>query len=153
MIDGIKHEKISDKEYELRLFEYYEFHDNKHTFTIPDNSQKTINTGLLPLDSKVEHQFVKDCESREDIEFYFKLPSWFKIKTPIGNYNPDWALVLVKEDSKKVYFVAETKSEGQELRPSEENKVKCGHAHYEILDDVEFRQVVGVEDLKVNYLD
>ena len=152
MIDGIKYEKNSDKEYELRLFEGYEFHGNKHTFEIGDE-KKTINTGLLPLDSDVEHRFAKDCENWDDIEFYFKLPSWFKIKTPIGNYNPDWALVLVKEDSKKVYFVAETKSEGQELRPSEENKIKCGHAHYEILDDVEFRQVVGVEDLKVNYLD
>lgn len=145
MIDGIKHEKISDREYELRLFEGYEFHRNEHTFKI-GNKEKTINTGLLPLDSGVEHQFAKDCESREDIEFYFKLPSWFKIKTPIGNYNPDWALVLVKEDSKKVYFVAETKSDSLELRPSEKNKIECGKAHYEILN-VEFRQVSGVEKL------
>ena len=152
MINGIKYEKNSDKEYELRLFEGYEFHRDKHTFTIPDNSQKTINTKQLPLDSGVEHQFAKDCENWEDIEFYFKLPSWFKIKTPIGNYNPDWALVIEK-DSKKVYFVAETKAARQELRPSEENKIKCGQAHYKILDDVEFRQVSGVEDLKVNYLD
>lgn len=146
MIDGIKYEKNSDKEYELRLFEGYEFHDNKHTFTIPDNSQKTINTDLLPLDSDVEHRFAKNCESINNVEFYFKLPSWFKIKTPIGNYNPDWALVIEK-DSEKVYFVAETKAARQELRPSEENKIKCGHAHYEILDDVEFRQVSEVRDL------
>ena len=144
MIDGIKYEKNSDKEYELRLFEGYEFHRDKHTFKI-GNSKKTINTGLLPLDSGVEHQFAQDCESREDIEFYFKLPSWFKIKTPIGNYNPDWA--LVKKGSKKVYFVAETKSDGQELRLSEDNKIKCGQAHYEILDDVEFKQVSEVRDL------
>ena len=144
MIDGIKYEKNSDKEYELRLFEGYEFHRDKHTFEI-SNSKKTINTGLLPLDSGVEHQFAQDCESREDIEFYFKLPSWFKIKTPIGNYNPDWA--LVKKGSKKVYFVAETKSEGQELRPSEDNKIKCGQAHYKILDNVEFKQVSEVREL------
>lgn len=144
MIDGIKHEKISDREYELRLFEGYEFHRDKHTFKIR-NSKKTINTGLLPLDSGVEHQFAQDCESREDIEFYFKLPSWFKIKTPIGNYNPDWA--LVKKGSKKVYFVAETKSADQELRPSEDNKIKCGQAHYKILDNVEFKQVSEVREL------
>ncbi len=144
MIDGIKYEKNSAKEYELRLFEGYEFHRDKHTFKIR-NSKKTINTGLLPLDSGVEHQFAQDCESREDIEFYFKLPSWFKIKTPIGNYNPDWA--LVKKGSKKVYFVAETKSDGQELRPSEENKIECGQAHYEILDNVEFKQVSEVREL------
>ena len=144
MIDGIKYEKNSDKEYELRLFEGYEFHRDKHTFKIR-NSKKTINTGLLPLDSGVEHQFAQDCESREDIEFYFKLPSWFKIKTPIGNYNPDWA--LVKKGSKKVYFVAETKSDDQELRPSEDNKIKCGQAHYKILDNVEFKQVSKVKEL------
>ena len=144
MIDGIKYEKNSDKEYELRLFEGYEFHRNEHTFEI-GNSKKTINTKLLPLDSDVEKQFAKDCESREDIEFYFKLPSWFKIKTPIGNYNPDWA--LVKKGSKKVYFVAETKSADPELRPSEENKIKCGQAHYKILDNVEFKQVSEVREL------
>lgn len=147
MIDGIKHEKISDREYELRLFEGYEFHRNEHTFKI-GNKEKTINTGLLPLDSGVEHQFAKDCESREDIEFYFKLPSWFKIKTPIGNYNPDWD--LVKKGSKKVYFVAETKSADPELRPSEANKIKCGQAHYKILDDVEFKQVSKVRELDLN---
>lgn len=144
MIDGIKYEKNSDKEYELRLFEGYEFHGNKHTFEIGDE-KKTINTGLLPLDSDVEHRFAKDCENWDNIEFYFKLPSWFKIKTPIGNYNPDWALVIEK-DSKKIYFVAETKSDDQELRPSEKNKIECGKAHYEILN-VEFRQVSEVEKL------
>ena len=146
MINGIKYEKNSDKEYELRLFEGYEFHSNEHTFKIR-NKNKTINTGLLPLDSKVEYQFARDCENREDIEFYFKLPSWFKIKTPIGNYNPDWALVI-KKDPEKIYFVAETKSAGQELRPSEENKIKCGKAHYRDLNNgVEFRQVSEVKDL------
>ena len=144
MINGIKYEKNSDKEYELRLFEGYEFHRDKHTFKIR-NSKKTINTCLLPLDSGVEHQFAQDCESRDDIEFYFKLPAWFKIKTPIGNYNPDWA--LVKNGSKKVYFIAETKSAGQELRPSEENKIKCGQAHCRALNNVEFKRASGVRDL------
>ena len=144
MIDGVKYEKISDKAYELRLFEGYEFHKNAHTFQIgkPD---KTINTGLLPLDSQVEHQFAKDCESREDIEFYCKLPIWFKIKTPIGNYNPDWA--VIKKNEKVVYFVAETKSASQELRPSEENKIECGKAHYGQFAQVEFKQVSSVGDL------
>ncbi len=73
----------------------------------------------MPLDSEtVEMPFAENCESSEDVEFYFKLPNWFRIKTPIGNYNPDWAIVLNGE--KKIYFVAETKGFGQELRGSEQ---------------------------------
>ena len=47
-----------------------------------------------------------DFESSEDVEFYFKLPTWFEIITPIGNYRPDWAVVLKEE--KKIYFMEET---------------------------------------------
>ena len=143
MEDGIKYEKIGDKEYELRLFEGYEFHRNDNTFKV-SNSKKTINEGWLPLDSDVENQFARDCESRDDIEFYFKLPPWFKIKTPIGNYNPDWA--LIKKNETAVYFVAETKSKAQELRPSEEQKIHFGAAHYQQLG-MNFRQVSKVAEL------
>ena len=99
----------------------------------------------VKFDSGVEYQFAKDCETREDIEFYFKLPFWFKIKTPIGNYNPDWA--LIKTNDTTVYFVAETKSENQELKISEKRKIKCGKAHFNEFDGVEYRQVVKVSDL------
>jgi len=144
MIDGIKYEKIGSKEYEMRLFEDYEIHVNALTFKLSDND-KTICDKLIPLDSNVEYDFAKECESREDIEFYFKLPFWFKIKTPIGNYNPDWA--LIKKNEKTVYFVAETKSAGQELRISEKQKIKCGYAHFNEFEDVKYRQVATVGEL------
>lgn len=96
-------------------------------------------------DSGVEYQFAKDCETREDIEFYFKLPFWFKIKTPIGSYNPDWALIKTNEAT--VYFVAETKSENQELKISEKRKIKCGKAHFDEFKGVVYRQVSKVSDL------
>ncbi|NLA42176.1 MAG: DEAD/DEAH box helicase family protein [Smithella sp.] len=144
MIDGIKYEKIGDKEYEMRLFEDYDFHISDHTFKIT-RKDKTIYSNLFPLDSGVEYAFAKDCEEREDIEFYFKLPNWFKIKTPIGSYNPDWA--LIKKNEKTVYFVAETKSAGQELRMSEKQKVKCGRAHFREFPEVSFRQATHVSDL------
>jgi len=76
-------------------------------------------------------------EIDEDIEFYFKLPFWFRINTPIGTYNPDWAIVFKGE--KKIYFVAETKGAGQELRPSEQMKIDCGKAHFKQFDDVRFK--------------
>ena len=144
MIDGIKYEKIGEKEYEMRLFEDYDIHINDLTFKV-SNENKTIYSNLIPLDSAVESDFAKECENRDDIEFYFKLPFWFKIKTPIGNYNPDWA--LIKKNEKKIYFVAETKSSGQELRKSEEQKIKCGKAHFNELEEVTFRQVARLSDL------
>ena len=144
MIDGIKYEKIGSKEYEMRLFEDYEIHVNELTFKI-NKKNKTIYSNLVPLDSNVEYDFAKECESRDDIEFYFKLPFWFKIKTPIGNYNPDWA--LIKKNEKTVYFVAETKSAGQELKTSEKRKIKCGYAHFNEFEDVKYRQVATVGEL------
>jgi len=93
----------------------------------------------------VEYAFARDCEERDDIEFYFKLPGKFKINTPIGTYNPDWA--LIKKNEKTVYFVAETKSAGQELRTSEKRKIKCGTAHFREFKDVAFQQIAGVSDL------
>ena len=70
----------------------------------------------------------------EQVKFYFKLPNWFKIPTPIGNYNPDWAIVF--EGDKKIYFVAETKDTGtsqvdlSKLGGDEQMKIKCGKAHF-----------------------
>jgi len=143
MEDGIKYEKIGDREYELRLFEGYEFHADKNTFEV-GKSNKTINEGWLPLDSGVENKFARECESRDDIEFYFKLPPRFKIKTPIGPYNPDWA--LIKRGETTVYFVAETKSKGQKLRAGEAQKIKFGAAHYK-QSCIDFKRVERVSDL------
>ncbi|HAR48699.1 DEAD/DEAH box helicase [Smithella sp. SCADC] len=144
MIDGIKYEKIGAKEYEMRLFEDYDIHVNDLTFKVT-KKDKTIYSNLVPLDSNVEYAFARDCEERDDIEFYFKLPYWFKINTPIGTYNPDWA--LIKKNEKTVYFVAETKSAGQELRASEKQKIKCGHAHFNEFEEIKFKQVANVSDL------
>jgi len=144
MIDGIKYEKIGAKEYEMRLFEDYDIHVNDLTFRVT-KKDKTIYNNLVPLDSNVEYTFAKDCEERDDIEFYFKLPIWFKINTPIGTYNPDWA--LIKKNERTVYFVAETKSAGMELRVTEKQKIKCGKAHFDEFKEMTFKQVASVSDL------
>jgi len=106
---------------------------------------KGKNRRCCPISPGVEYKFANDCKSRDDIEFYFKLPFWFKIQTPIGNYNPDWA--LVKKNEKTIYFVAETKAANQELKISEQRKIKCGEAHFSKFKDVEYRQVAKVSDL------
>lgn len=152
MIDGIKYQKIGTKEYEMSLFEAQELeiYLNAFSYKVKDTS-KTIYEEYIPLDSGVESQFAQDCESSEQVKFYFKLPNWFKIPTPIGNYNPDWAVVF--ENEEKVYFVAETKDTGTpvvdlyKLSPDEQLKIKCGKAHFEEFEDLEYRVVSKVGQL------
>ncbi len=152
MIDGIKYQKIGTKEYEMSLFEAQELeiYLNAFSYKVKDSS-KTIYEEYIPLDSNVESQFAQDCESSEQVKFYFKLPNWFKIPTPIGNYNPDWAVVF--ENEEKVYFVAETKDTGTplvdvyKLGADEQLKIKCGKAHFEEFDDLEYRVVSKVRQL------
>jgi type III restriction enzyme len=148
MIDGIKYESIGSKIYEMTLFddEDFEIYLDNFTHSVKDPN-KTIYENYIPLDSGVENQFAKDCETSENIDFYFKLPNWFKIPTPIGNYNPDWAVVFKGE--KRIYFVAETKSEGQELLKSEKQKIKCGKEHFKEFTEVVYKQVSSVLDLSI----
>ena len=114
------------------------------SFKVNDIS-KTIYEEFVPLDSGVESRFAKDCESSEQVKFYFKLPNWFKIPTPIGNYNPDWALVF--EDDSKIYFVVETKDTGtttvdlSKLSKNEQLKIKCGKAHFDEFAEITYRVV------------
>ncbi|MEA3445403.1 MAG: hypothetical protein U9R19_11840, partial [Bacteroidota bacterium] len=121
------------------------------------DSSKTIYEELIPLDSGVESKFAQDCETSDQIKFYFKLPNWFKIPTPIGNYNPDWAVVFEDDNlpdlsvpqaggkAGKIYFVAETKDTGtpqvdlSKLSGSEQLKIKCGIAHYKEFDKMEYK--------------
>lgn len=152
MIDGIEYKKIGNSAYEMCLFgrQELEFYLNDHTFKV-SNRDKTIYEGYVPLDSNVENKFAQDCESSDQVKFYFKLPDWFKIPTPIGNYNPDWAVVF--EDEKRVYFVAETKDTGtpvvdlNKLPPSEKKKIQCGEAHFKQFADVEYRPVCRLSGL------
>lgn len=152
MIDGIEYRRISGAEYEMRLFKDsdLEIYLNDFTFKV-NQSGKTIYENYIPLDSTVESRFAQDCENSDQIKFYFKLPEWFKIPTPIGSYNPDWAVVF--EDDKRIYFVAETKDTGtptidlNKLHPSEKQKIKCGIANFKIIEDIEYRVVKKVSDL------
>ncbi len=147
MIDGITYKKIENKVYEMTLFDDadFEIYLDSLTHKVAD-AEKTIYENYIPLDSSIESRFAKDCETISDIEFYFKLPFWFKITTPIGNYNPDWAVVLKGE--KRVYFVAETKDTDSELRGSENNKIKCGTEHFKSLG-IKYKKVKRVADLSI----
>ncbi len=147
MVEGIKYEKIGDAEiYKMELFAKDEIEAYRENLYKVKNQDKTLYN-YIEFQSKVEEQFAKDCESNENIEFYIKLPYWFVIKTPIGTYNPDWALIL-KNDG-KIYFVAETKSDiDPKKRRYEENiKIKCGKKHFEEFPTISYKTVAKVSGL------
>lgn len=146
MIDGIKYEKIAGQYYEMQLFESNEieaFINNLHK--VKDQNKTLYN--YIEFQSDTEERFAKDCEDNDNIEFYIKLPYWFQIKTPIGSYNPDWALIY--KNDKRIYFVAETKGslDDQDLRKKEDMKIKCGEKHFKEFEDVNFQKVTKVSDL------
>ncbi|WP_305829917.1 restriction endonuclease [Photobacterium leiognathi] len=80
---------------------------------------------------------LKKLETSSDVKLYAKLPGGFKIDTPLGSYNPDWAVLIDKEDGMgdQLYFVVETKSSifSDDLRAAEKAKIDCGIAHFEAL--------------------
>lgn len=142
MIDGIKYERINGQEYEMMLFETEEIIGALTSMVEVDNS--IYDTVLF--ESEVERAFADAMSKREDIKLFIKLPGWFKIETPIGTYNPDWA--IVKEDDAKVYLVRETKSTKDQLklRGSEWAKIQCGKAHFETLQ-VDFAHVTSANEI------
>ena len=87
-------------------------------------------------DSKVERKFVEELDISSEVVVYSKLPRGFSIPTPVGNYNPDWAIAFDKDKVKQVYFVAETKGtmETLELKGIEETKVECAKRFFNELN-------------------
>ena len=74
-------------------------------------------------------------EKNEAVKVYAKLPGWFTVPTPLGTYNPDWAVLVDKDGAERLYFVVETKSSlfTDDLRDSEGAKIKCGEAHFKAI--------------------
>lgn len=140
MVDGIKYEKIAGEVWEMRRFENEELEGYIDTMFKVQEDKKTLYDHII-YDSNIEHQFVQDLERSGNVKFYLKLPRWFQIKTPIGPYNPDWAVVL--EADRRVYFVAETKggsqtNQSEGLRGTELMKIQCGVRHFAEFNGVEF---------------
>lgn len=104
----------------------------------------------MVTDSKNEINFAKKLETGE-VTVYAKLPNGFKIPTPVGNYNPDWAIVFDNPSFKYVYFIAETKGSmnSMELCEVEKAKIECARKHFECLcnDKVKYDVVDSYESL------
>jgi type III restriction enzyme len=153
MVDGIKYEKIAGEYYEMRLFDNKEIQDYIDNLYPVKNQEKTLYSHIaIDSLSDTERKFAQDCDNNDDVEFFIKLPRWFVINTPLGDYIPDWALMLKKE--KRLYFVAETKStlDKTKRRESENQKIECGKKHFEKFEEVTFTEATSLADVekKVN---
>lgn len=86
-------------------------------------------------DSDTEAGFADQLEKNNAVKLYTKLPGWFTVPTPLGGYNPDWAVLIEQDGAERLYFVVETKSGlfADALRDKEKAKVDCGKAHFKAI--------------------
>ncbi len=134
VVNGIQYEKIGGSIYELRelradgLEEKERFCDQMYQV---QNQNKT-DFDYVVYESDVEHKFAQKLDSREDIKLFMKLPPKFRVDTPVGPYNPDWAIIKQVDGEDRIYMIRETKStqDDDKLRPSELAKIKSAREHF-----------------------
>ncbi len=145
IVDGIKYERLSgdgpDTEWEQALFKNEELINYLNALPV----KKSVYEYVV-YESNIEREFAQKLDDREDIRLFVKLPNWFKVETPVGQYNPDWA--ILKHHDQTVYLVRETKGTKDflKLRTSEADKVRCGQKHFEALD-VPFAVAVTADEV------
>lgn len=131
LVDGIKYQRLGDEHYAQELFEMKELTGYLKNML---NTTKSVYDNVV-YESKVEKRFADQLEQNEAVKVYAKLPAWFTVPTPLGSYNPDWAVLIHSEEGERLYFVVETKgsSSPDDLRLTESAKIKCGQAHFNAL--------------------
>jgi type III restriction enzyme len=143
IVEGVKYEKIGNLEYAIQ-----EIFDKEEIIAYMKNlkeSQKSVMDYVI-CDSEIEKQFVEEFNKNENVKLFAKLPQNFKINTPVGSYNPDFAIVIEIDGVEKLYFVLESKgSVNEDDRRGKENyKINCAKKHFEIIsnDYKDFKYVV-----------
>ncbi len=130
IVDGIVYKKIGDQAYYSQEL----FRNETLTGYLSKNMIASTKSPYeyVVYDSAIESELTKEFEKNSNVKVYAKLPDWFKIDTPLGTYNPDWAVLFELDGEEQLYFVVESKGTmGFEfLRPSEQGKIECGKAHF-----------------------
>jgi len=132
LVDGIKYQRIGDDAYYAQqLFESQELSGYLKSM---NDANKSVHEQVI-YQSDTERTFAEDLEKNEAIKVYAKLPAWFKVPTPLGPYNPDWAVLVERPEGERLYLVVETKSSlfTDDLRDRESAKINCGKAHFKAL--------------------
>lgn len=149
-IDGIKYIKLDGQEYYAQ-----EIFDSTELMATLDKNAIAVEHSVydyIIYDSEtVEKPFAKALDDDPDVKMFFKLPQKFKIRTPIGNYNPDWAVYLDKDGTEGLYFILETKGSTKmiDLKTTEQLKIHCGKEHFKTLDnDIELHVATDWREFK-----
>ena len=149
IVDGIRYTRLGDAHvWAQELFETTELLGYLNALHV----NKSVYESVL-YDSEIERSFADALERNESVKLYVKLPSWFKIPTPLGSYNPDWAVVIDHDGQEKLYFVVETKGSlvALDLRTGESEKIDCGAKHFEALavgqNPANFKKAKKLEDV------
>ena len=132
LVKGIKYQKLGDAQfYAQSLFEEKELSGYLKNML---GSTKSVYEHVV-FDSEIEEKFAEALELNEAVKVYAKLPGWFKVPTPLGTYNPDWAVLVEKDQEQRLYFVVETKSSlfKDDRRSKENAQMTCGEAHFAAL--------------------
>ncbi len=130
LVDGIKYQRLGDdKFYCQQLFKSQElvrFMKNAVA------SKRSVYEYVVYDSETIERPFAEALEANDAVRVYAKLPQWFKVPTPLGSYNPDWAVLIEKNGTERLYFVVETKGSlfKDDLRDKEAAKIACGKAHF-----------------------
>lgn len=133
LVDGIKYQRIGDDVYYAQeLFENEELTGYLRNM-IP--SQKSVYEQVIYDSDTIECPFAEQLENNNAVKVYAKLPGWFKVPTPLGSYNPDWAILIEENGTDKIYFVVETKGSLflDDLRDNEKAKITCGREHFKAI--------------------
>jgi type III restriction enzyme len=151
IVDGIVYSKIGDHEfYSQELFQ-----NEQLTGYLKSNmlASKRSPYEYVVYDSGIESDLAMKFEKMPQVKVYAKLPNWFKIDTPLGTYNPDWAVLFEMDGVEKLFFVVESKGTmGYDfLRPSEQGKIECGKKHFQELSissgsEISLEHVSNVDD-------
>lgn len=146
IIDGIKYEPIKGQYYEMRLFETEEIEEYLSSLYAVQSTDNRTPFNYIAYESGTEEEVAKLLDADERVKFFCKLPRWFKVATPLGDYNPDWAVVV--DESQKLYLVRETKStlDRDKRRSTENKKVDCGKAHFKALG-VNFKDATTIHEV------
>lgn len=151
LVDGIRYEKLAGEHFKMELFnepELEAYLDRSYQVQHGNRGvQVQTPYDYIECDSHIERMTAQALDGAENVKFFCKLPRWFTIPTPVGDYNPDWAVVL--EEDRKVYLIRETKStHDSDKRRLEENlKILCGEAHFEALGDVDYKVAASVAEV------
>jgi len=134
LVDGIKYQQIgAESYYAQELFQQEEL--TGYLRNMLKDATKSVFEHVVYDSGGVERTFAEQLEKNESVKIYAKLPAWFKVPTPLGTYNPDWAVLVEVSGEERLYFVIETKGSlfTDDLRDNEAAKIMCGEAHFKAL--------------------